>query len=115
MKKSILAASVVAVAIIIGISVVLVQNNDDVKINDFESSDSFSEKISVTTTTNVITDLVENIGGEHVSVTGLMGPGVDPHLYRPSASDVKELQNACLLYTSPSPRDQRGSRMPSSA
>ena len=27
----------------------------------------------------------------------------------------KELSNACLLYTSPSPRDQRGSRMPSSA
>ena len=25
------------------------------------------------------------------------------------------LQDACLLYTSPSPRDQRGSRMPSSA
>ena len=98
MKKPILAASIVAVAIIIGISVVLVQNNDDVKINDFESSDSFSEKISVTTTTNVITDLVENIGGEHVSVTGLMGPGVDPHLYRPSASDVKELQNADIIF-----------------
>ena len=98
MKKPILAASIVAVAIIIGISVVLVQNNDDVKINDFESSDSFSEKIAVTTTTNVITDLVENIGGEHVSVTGLMGPGVDPHLYRPSASDVKELQNADIIF-----------------
>ena len=98
MKKPILAASVVAVAIIIGISVVLVQNNDNVKINDFESSDSFSAKISVTTTTNVITDLVENIGGEHVSVTGLMGPGVDPHLYRPSASDVKELQNADIIF-----------------
>ena len=26
-----------------------------------------------------------------------------------------ELSNSCLLYTSPSPRDQRGSRMPSSA
>ena len=25
------------------------------------------------------------------------------------------LKNICLLYTSPSPRDQRGSRMPSSA
>ena len=25
------------------------------------------------------------------------------------------LNNTCLLYTSPSPRDQRGSRMPSSA
>ena len=29
--------------------------------------------------------------------------------------DIGELHNTCLLYTSPSPRDQRGSRMPSSA
>ena len=28
---------------------------------------------------------------------------------------MKEVENVCLLYTSPSPRDQRGSRMPSSA
>ena len=28
---------------------------------------------------------------------------------------LTEKPNACLLYTSPSPRDQRGSRMPSSA
>ena len=27
----------------------------------------------------------------------------------------EEISNNCLLYTSPSPRDQRGSRMPSSA
>ena len=52
----------------------------------------------VTTTTNVVTDLVENIGGEHVHVTGLMGPGVDPHLYRPSASDVKKLQDADIVF-----------------
>ena len=32
----------------------------------------------------------------------------------PSGDDVLETKN-CLLYTSPSPRDQRGSRMPSSA
>jgi len=37
-------------------------NNDDAKINDIESPDSYSEKIAITTTTNVITDLVENIG-----------------------------------------------------
>ena len=30
------------------------------------------------------------------------------------AADIREVY-ACLLYTSPSPRDQRGSRMPSSA
>ena len=31
------------------------------------------------------------------------------------ASDVPDAYKGCLLYTSPSPRDQRGSRMPSSA
>jgi len=98
MKKPILTASIAAVAIIIGISVVFVENNNDVKINDLENSDGISEKIIVTTTTNVITDLVENIGGDHVSVTGLMGPGVDPHLYRPSAGDVKKLQNADIIF-----------------
>ena len=98
MKKSILTGSIVLVAIIIGISVVLIQNNDDSKINDIENSNSISQKIVVTTTTNVITDLVENIGGDNVSVSGLMGPGVDPHLYRPSASDVKLLQNADIIF-----------------
>ena len=72
--------------------------NNDAKINHIEISDKYSEKIAITTTTNVITDLVENIGGDHVSVTGLMGPGVDPHLYRPSASDVKSLQNADIIF-----------------
>ena len=98
MKKPILVGTIVIVAILIGISAIFVQNNDDAKINDIENPDSYSEKIAITTTTNVITDLVENIGGDHVSVTGLMGPGIDPHLYRPSASDVKSLQNADIIF-----------------
>ena len=98
MKKPILTGAIVIVAILIGISAIFVQNNDDAKINDIESPDNYSEKIAITTTTNVITDLVENIGGDHVSVTGLMGPGIDPHLYRPSASDVKSLQNADIIF-----------------
>ena len=97
MKKPILVGTIVIVAIFIGISAIFLQNNDAAKINHIESPDSYSEKIAITTTTNVITDLVENIGGDHVSVTGLMGPGVDPHLYRPSASDVKSLQNADII------------------
>ena len=32
-----------------------------------------------------------------------------------TADEATEAMKACLLYTSPSPRDQRGSRMPSSA
>ena len=98
MKKPLLAGAIVIVAIIVGVSTIFVTNNDDVNIDDTESSDIASEKILITTTTNVITDLVENIGGDTVSVTGLMGPGVDPHLYRPSASDVKKLQNADIVF-----------------
>ena len=97
MKKPILAGAIV-VAIIIGVSAIIVQDNDDTNVEDIESLDYDSEKIVITTTTNVITDLVENIGGDDVSVTGLMGPGVDPHLYRPSASDVKKLQNADIVF-----------------
>ena len=101
MKKSIIIASVVVVAIIAGISsTAFVQNSnsDEIILNDIKQSADNSEKIKVTTTTNVVTDLVENIGGEYVHVTGLMGPGVDPHLYRPSASDVKKLQDADIVF-----------------
>ena len=56
---------------------------------------------------------------------GLMGAGIAAHLTNAGTSvtlldipdDKSQNRNnlACLLYTSPSPRDQRGSRMPSSA
>jgi len=53
--------------------------------------------VRVTTTTNFITDLAREIGGRHVRVTGLMGPGVDPHMYKASAGDVKTLAEADLV------------------
>jgi manganese/zinc/iron transport system substrate-binding protein len=54
-------------------------------------------KVRITTTTNLITDLARQIGGDRVEVTGLMGPGVDPHLYKASANDVGRLQSADLI------------------
>ena len=102
MKKSTFIGAIAIVAIIAGISsTVLIQSNDDtneMNITNAENVANDSEKVMVTTTTNVITDLVEIIGGDHVKVTGLMGPGVDPHLYRPSASDVKKLQDADIVF-----------------
>jgi manganese/zinc/iron transport system substrate-binding protein len=53
--------------------------------------------VRVTTTTNFITDTVARIGGDRVVVTGLMGPGVDPHLFRASARDVATLREADLI------------------
>jgi manganese/zinc/iron transport system substrate-binding protein len=54
--------------------------------------------LSVVATTGMIADLAENIGGEHVTVHALMGPGVDPHLYVASEGDVELLQNADLIF-----------------
>lgn len=53
--------------------------------------------IRVTTTTGMIADLARNIGGERVEVTSLMGPGVDPHLYKPSAGDIRKLEDADVI------------------
>jgi manganese/zinc/iron transport system substrate-binding protein len=46
----------------------------------------------------MISDIVQTVGGERVSVTGLMGPGVDPHLYRASEGDVQRLSEADLIF-----------------
>lgn len=56
-----------------------------------------SGKIKITTTTTIITDLVQQIGGEKVIVSGLMGAGVDPHLYKASEGDVAKLSNADII------------------
>ncbi|MFV9549616.1 metal ABC transporter solute-binding protein, Zn/Mn family [Algibacter sp. PT7-4] len=55
-------------------------------------------KINVVTTTSMITDLVKNIGGTHINLQGLMGSGVDPHLYKASEGDVNKLANADIIF-----------------
>lgn len=55
-------------------------------------------KIRVVTTTNIIENLVAEIGGDAVSLQSLMGPGVDPHLYKASEGDVSKLSNADIIF-----------------
>ncbi|MGQ9904129.1 MAG: metal ABC transporter solute-binding protein, Zn/Mn family [Anaerolineae bacterium] len=62
------------------------------------ATDLAHRKIKVTTTVGMITDIVRNVGGERVEVAGLMGPGVDPHLYKPSARDVNRLDEADIIF-----------------
>lgn len=57
-----------------------------------------AEILNVVTTTTMITDLVKNIGGDYVNVQGLMGAGVDPHLYKASEGDVSKLFNADVIF-----------------
>ncbi len=57
-------------------------------------------KLNIVTTTTMITDLVKNIGKDSVSVQGLMGSGVDPHLYKASEGDVSKLTGADVVFYS---------------
>jgi manganese/zinc/iron transport system substrate-binding protein len=55
-------------------------------------------KLKVTTTVGMITDLVKRIGGDQVEVTGLMGPGTDPHLYKARERDIRMLAGADIIF-----------------
>ncbi len=57
-------------------------------------------KWNVTTTTGMVADIVTHVGGEKVSVTHLMGPGVDPHLYKASQGDIKRIEEADIIFYS---------------
>lgn len=63
-----------------------------------QSGASVTGKYRVVTTIGMITDIVENVGGDRVEVIGLMGPGVDPHLYKATAGDVQKLNSASLIF-----------------
>lgn len=55
-------------------------------------------KIKVVTTIGMIADAAQRVGGQRVEVAALMGPGVDPHLYKASASDVKLFDDADIIF-----------------
>jgi manganese/zinc/iron transport system substrate-binding protein len=56
------------------------------------------QKLGVAATTGMVADLVRQVGGERVHVEALMGAGVDPHLYKATASDVAKLQRARVIF-----------------
>jgi zinc/manganese transport system substrate-binding protein len=56
--------------------------------------------IDVVATTTQLQDLVRNVGGSRVSVTGILKPNVDPHEYEPRPSDAVALAHAKLIVES---------------
>jgi hypothetical protein len=46
------------------------------------------ERLTVVATTGMIADAAREVGGDLVEVSALMGPGVDPHSYRQTRSDI---------------------------
>jgi manganese/zinc/iron transport system substrate-binding protein len=54
-------------------------------------------RLQVVATTGMIADAAREIGGDSVEVRALMGPGVDPHSYRQTRSDIVALTRADLI------------------
>jgi manganese/zinc/iron transport system substrate-binding protein len=80
-------------AALFGLSACAPPNNDD-------GVPSANKKPLIVTTTTMVTDLVRSIAGDGVTVQPLMGPMVDPHLFKPGQEDIQHLQKADVIFYS---------------
>ena len=62
-----------------------------------DDSDPEPTQIEVVTTSNIVADWVENVGGEHVDVFSLLPVGGDPHTFQPGARDVARIADADIV------------------
>ncbi len=63
-----------------------------------QTTSSSHKKLNIVSTTGMIGDAVQNIVGDSAEVLSLMGPGVDPHVYKVTQSDIKKLMNADIIF-----------------
>lgn len=61
---------------------------------------SEATQFEIVTTTGMVTDIVKVVAAEHGNVTGLVGEGVDPHLFTAGTNDVKKLLSADIVFYS---------------
>lgn len=76
-------------ALIVLISSVLLSCNSSTKDEN--------DKLKIVVSTGMIADAAQNIVGNHAEVKALMGPGVDPHLYKPTQGDITRLTRADII------------------
>ncbi len=58
---------------------------------------SVKKNITIVATTSMLADAARNVVGDQMIVHCLMGPGIDPHVYRARESDVHKLASADLV------------------
>jgi anchored repeat ABC transporter substrate-binding protein len=63
--------------------------------SDFQDN----EKIKVVVTTEIIADLVRQVGGDRVQVSTVVPPGGDPHSYEPTPGDARKVAEADVAFT----------------
>ena len=61
-------------------------------------SDGSIEPYKIVCTVGMITDIVVNLAGDYAEVEGIIGEGIDPHLYKPTRGDVIKLSQADVVF-----------------
>ena len=64
------------------------------------SSPSAGKTYKVTATTGMVADIVRTVAGDKATVEGIIGEGVDPHLYKPTRADVSRLLESDIVFYS---------------
>ncbi len=59
-----------------------------------------AEPLKIASFSTVLTEIGQQVGGQHVAVTGLVKPGQDPHEYQPTPDDLKQAGSAQLILLS---------------
>jgi ABC-type Zn uptake system ZnuABC Zn-binding protein ZnuA len=57
-----------------------------------------NEKLRVVVTTDIVADVVANIGGDAIELTALIPLGADPHTYQPTPGDYRAMANAHVIF-----------------
>ena len=69
---------------------------------DSSATDTAGEAVeypyTVVTTVGMITDIVRNVAGDKAEVEGLIGEGIDPHMYKLTRNDVVALDRADIIF-----------------
>ncbi|MGB3180313.1 MAG: zinc ABC transporter substrate-binding protein [Cyclobacteriaceae bacterium] len=63
-----------------------------------QEEDTPNGKLKIVTTTGMIADVLREVAGDSAVVTEIMGPGVDPHVYKASQGDLKKLTGADIIF-----------------
>jgi zinc/manganese transport system substrate-binding protein len=66
----------------------------------FTLSANAAETLNIASFSTVLTEVVQEVGANHVKVAGLVKPGQDPHEYQPTPSDLKQAADAKLILLS---------------
>ena len=57
-----------------------------------------SSQLKIVVTTSVLKDTLQNIVGPEAEIISLMGPGVDPHAYKATLKNMRDLNNADIIF-----------------